>query len=71
MSKPTIPRFIPLKDWPKFHPWPSERALRNLVFKEHQNGFSACVKRVGRRVLIDETAFFLWVQEQQDKGSQS
>jgi hypothetical protein len=63
MSKSTTTRLIPLTDWPKFHPWPTVRGLRHLVFGE-PNGFSVCVRRVGRRVLIDEAAFFIWVENQ-------
>jgi hypothetical protein len=57
-------RLIPLKDWPKAYPWPTERALRHLVFNAATNGFDRVVRRVGRRVLIDESAFFRWVEEQ-------
>jgi len=36
--------------------------LRQYVFFEQENGASAWVRRVGRRVLIDEAAFFEWVR---------
>jgi hypothetical protein len=38
--------------------------LRYLVFNSRQNGFEKCLRRVGRRILIDEQAFFAWVDEQ-------
>lgn len=44
--------------------WPTEASLRYHIFNEHSNGFHKCVKRVGSRVLIDENAFFIWVEEQ-------
>jgi len=56
--------YIPVPDWNKFHTWPPLGGLRHLIFHEHKNGFSKCVCRVGRRVLIDEQAFFEWVAEQ-------
>ncbi len=62
-TEPTT-RFIPLTDWPKYHPWPRLGGLRHLVFHSDKNNFDRCVKRVGRRVLIDEAAFFAWVNEQ-------
>jgi len=37
------------------------RGLRHLIFNAGSNGFDAVVRRIGRRVLIDETAFFAWV----------
>lgn len=60
----TPTRLIPIPDWPKYHPWPSAHALRALVAKESENGFHVVIKRVGRRILIDESAFFQWVNEQ-------
>ena len=57
-------RLIPLVDWPTIHPWPPLGGLRHLVLHRHTNGFDAVVRRVGRRVLIDEAAFFAWVDRQ-------
>tara|TARA_R110002020_G_scaffold220452_1_gene428391 strand:+ start:653 stop:820 length:168 start_codon:yes stop_codon:yes gene_type:complete len=34
------------------------------VFKAEEKGFSHVVKRAGGKVLIDERAFFEWVEEQ-------
>ncbi len=65
----TPTRLIPVSEWPQHHPWPPEGGLRHLVFHEHSNGFSACVRRVGRRVLIDEAAFFAWVAGQNGGGT--
>ena len=40
--------------------------LRALIFNEHSNGLaqSGAIVRIGRKVLIDETKFFAWVQAQ-------
>lgn len=40
--------------------------LRTLIFNEHSNGLaqSGAIVRIGRKVLIDETKFFAWVQDQ-------
>jgi hypothetical protein len=57
-------RVIPLTEWPKHHPWPPLGGLRHLVFYANRNGFDKVVKRAGRRVLIDEAAFFEWLEEQ-------
>lgn len=54
-------RLIPVTEWNEHHIWPRERGLRHLIFKADSNGFDAVVRRVGRRVLIDEAAFFAWV----------
>ena len=54
-------RLIPLTDWPKFHSYPPLGGLRHLVFHSKSNGFDAVIRRIGRRILIDEESFFAWV----------
>ena len=68
MDKQKARRLIPVTEWPKFHPWPPEGGLCHLIFHEKQNGFSRCIRRIGRRVLIDEDEFFLWADER-DRAS--
>lgn len=58
---PTTQRLIPVTQWPEYHSWPPIGGLRHLIFHADKNGFDACLIRVGRRVLIDEQAFFKWV----------
>lgn len=48
------------------HPSFSPGGIRHLVFNAHKNGFNKCIRRIGRRVLIDEAAFFSWVEMQND-----
>ena len=60
-------RLIPAAKWDQYHPWPSKGGLRFIIFNAKKNGFDAA-RRVGRRVLIDEAAFFAWVERQ---GSRS
>lgn len=54
-------RLIPATDWDKCHPWPPIGGLRHLIFNAETNGFNKVVRRIGRRVLIDEDAFFEWI----------
>ncbi len=61
MQSTNTPRLIPAADWNKFHHWPPPGGLRHLIFFADSNGFDKVVRRVGKRVLIDEQAFFLWV----------
>lgn len=42
----------------------SEASLRWLIFNASQNGFDACIRRIGRKVLIDWDAFESWVDAQ-------
>ena len=57
-------RFIPVTKWPEIHEWPPIGGLRHLIFNAASNGFDKVVRRAGRRVLIDEGAFFDWLEEQ-------
>ena len=63
---PLDTKLIPLTQWQDHHPYPSTAGLRWLVFNEKTNGFHKAVKRIGRRVLIDEQAYFEWVENLQD-----
>jgi hypothetical protein len=65
----SVARLIPLTQWPQHHPWPPIGGLRHLVFFSKTNGFDRVVRRVGRRVLIDEAEFFRWVEERQHGGT--
>ena len=71
---PSIPeasltrRLVPASDWNKLHAWPPNGGLRHLIFNANSNGFNVVIRRVGRRVLIDEQAFFSWVESQGSKA---
>lgn len=53
-------RLIPVTEWNAHHSWPPIGGLRHLIFHADANGFNQVIRRVGRRVLIDEAAFFAW-----------
>ena len=65
-------RLIPVPDWNDYHPWPPTAGLRHLIFNADKNGFDSVIVRIGRRVLIDEAAFFEWAAkhraDQQEGG---
>lgn len=54
-------KLIPLTSWNKHHEWPPIGGLRHLVFHAKTNGFSQVIRRAGRRILLDEEAYFEWV----------
>ena len=66
MRNETPTRLIPVTQWNKHHTWPSLGGLRHLIFHAKTNGFDQVIRRIGRRVLVDEQAFFQWVEEQND-----
>ena len=63
-DRTTSHRLIPASNWHHFHPWPSKAGLRDLIYKARFNGLAPAILRVGRRVLINEAAFFTWVDAQ-------
>ena len=60
-SSQTLRRYIPVPKWNQNHEWPTVGALRWMIFHAKTNGLDTAIRRVGRRVLIDEEAFFEWV----------
>lgn len=60
----TNARLIPLTAWPNYHAWPPIGGLRHLVFHAESTGFNKVIRRIGRRVLVDEIAFFDWANNQ-------
>ena len=56
-------RFIPVTKWNDYHSWPPQGGLRHLIFNAKENGFDAVIRRKGRRGLIDEQAFFKWMND--------
>lgn len=56
-------RYLTVSSWNNHHDWPRIGGLRNLIFNRKTNGFDQfnVVKKIGKRVLIDEAAFFAWV----------
>jgi hypothetical protein len=66
-----VNRLIPVGNWAHEHAWPSEGGLRHLIFHGAKNGFSRAIVRVGRRVLIDERAFFNWARSRQQLEAKS
>jgi hypothetical protein len=67
----TQTRLIPVTKWPELHAWPPIGGLRHLIFNAHSNGFAAVIRRIGGRVLIDEAAFFAWVDQEGDKNERT
>lgn len=54
---------LTVKQFPKKHEAFSEGGLRHLIFHQNENGFHRCIRRIGRKILIHEKAFFSWLEE--------
>ena len=67
---------LTVRQFSEAHPAFPEGSLRNLIFlaktrKTTQgtiagNGLDVALVRIGRKVLIDESKFFRWIDEQQE-----
>jgi hypothetical protein len=67
---------VPVTDWPNRFPWPPIGGLRHLIFqasaRRSSNGTipgnglieAGAIVRCGRRVLINPSRFFAWVEQQ-------
>ncbi len=45
--------YLTVKDFCKTNPTFSENSLRWIIFNADTNGFAKCIKRIGRKILID------------------
>jgi hypothetical protein len=59
-----VPRLLTVRQFLERHAWATKGGIRHLIFNEYTNGFDKVVRRMGRRVLIDEAKFFEWLEEQ-------
>ncbi len=62
-------QLLTVKQFANKHPAFSEASLRYHIFHEKTNGLGIAIKRVGRKILIQEEAFFNWIEGLQ--GGQS
>lgn len=58
-------RLVPVKEIPKIYPGAfTQSSIRWLIMNEDKNGFSCCVRRLGRKLLIDLDEFESWIDQQ-------
>lgn len=67
MHEETKGRFILLTEWHQYHPWPKVGGLRELRAKNLKKGGSDFFAKAGGRVLVDENAFFEWLNSKKGK----
>lgn len=58
----TTPTLLTIRQFAERHKAFSQAGLRYLIFNASTNGMTKCLRRVGRRVLIDEARFFEWIE---------
>lgn len=62
----TVWLYLTVQQFTKRHPAFTVGGLRSLIFHGHTNGLSksGAVVRIGRKVLISEAFFFIWLEAQ-------
>ncbi|MGD0465319.1 MAG: DNA-binding protein [Gammaproteobacteria bacterium] len=62
-------RLATVKKIPELYPGVfTESSIRWLIFNEKQNGFSCCIRRLGKKVLIDLEKFESYIDQQGQGG---
>lgn len=67
--KPKEKRLATVKQIPDLYNGFTESSIRWLIFNEKYNGFSICVRRLGKKVLIDLDAFEKWIDSPEYKSN--
>lgn len=57
---------LTVRQFSEKHPAFPEGGLRYNIFHADTNGFKKCIRRVGRKILLDEGEVFRWIDEQND-----
>ena len=60
----TTRRLLTVAQFCEAHPWAHPGGVRAWLFNRRTNGFDSCIRRIGRKILLDETAVFAWVDAQ-------
>ncbi len=66
-----VKRYAAVKQIPALYPAFTESSLRWLIFNENQNGFNNCIRRAGRKILVDLDGFESWIDHQNKQGGVS
>lgn len=63
----TTPDLIPVSEFNNFYAFPTQGALRQLIFYNTDNFVDKVVRRIGKRLYIKVSDFFEWVEETNKK----
>lgn len=63
------PVFLTVAQFCKRHPAFTVGGMRHLLFFNPEGVREACIVRFGRRVLVDEAAFFAWLRANRGRSN--
>jgi hypothetical protein len=64
VSNQPVSNLVTCRAFLKGRDWPTASSLRYYIYFNKYGFADRCVKRIGRKVLIDLSAFDRWLQEQ-------
>ncbi len=66
-----LPKYMTIRQFSAEHAFFTPGSLRSLIFNYQKNGLNeaGAVIRVGRKVLIDESKFFAWIESQSNRAA--
>lgn len=64
----TNKQYLTIKQLSQKYPAFPEGGLRYLVFNAEKNHLASAITRVGRKVLIEESAFLDWINHQNGRA---
>ena len=60
---------VPVSKWNDYFSYPTNGALRQLIFYAERYNFKNVVKKLGNRLYISISAFNKWVEEQNKEAA--
>lgn len=58
--------FLTVKQFAGKHTAFSEASIRWIIFNSKTNGATTFIRKIGRKVLIEESSFLEWVNQQRE-----
>lgn len=58
------PKLLTVNQFVEEHNFTTHGGMRYLIFNAKENKLEKAIKRIGRKILIDEQKFFEWINEQ-------
>lgn len=65
-KKQELPKLVPYRKWKDFFTFPGEGALKYLLLKRKENGFSKCVRIINNRIYLDVEATHRYFNDQKE-----
>ena len=64
-----VPNYLTVKQVAEKFPAFSEASLRYHLFHSETNNLDKAIRRVGRKILVSESLFLAWIEEQNGGAS--